>query len=159
MKSKELADRLREVILNGTWVANTNFKDQIEDMDFQSANLSLAGRNSIGLLSQHIHYYIGGVLKAFQTGQLTIRDKYSFDFSPFESQQQWKDFQESFWKDTEALAQIIQAMPDADLGAAFIDPKYGHMQRNIDGLIEHSYYHLGQVALLKKMIAQQNGVE
>lgn len=28
----QLADRFREVILNGTWIANTNFKNELENM-------------------------------------------------------------------------------------------------------------------------------
>lgn len=28
-----LANRFREVILNGTWIANTNFKNELETLD------------------------------------------------------------------------------------------------------------------------------
>ncbi len=30
-----LANRFREVLLNGTWIANTNFKDQLTNMDWK----------------------------------------------------------------------------------------------------------------------------
>lgn len=45
-------------------------------------------------------------------------------------------------------------MDDRILDKPFIDEKYGSYIRNIEGVIEHSYYHLGQIVLLKKMIVQ-----
>ena len=33
----QIANRFREVILNGTWIANTNFKDQLVNSDWQIA--------------------------------------------------------------------------------------------------------------------------
>jgi hypothetical protein len=37
------------------------------------------------------------------------------------------------------------------LDNAFTDPKYGSLRRNLEAIIEHSYYHLGQISLLKKL--------
>ncbi|MCB0491064.1 MAG: hypothetical protein KDC93_01485 [Cyclobacteriaceae bacterium] len=33
-------------------------------------------------------------------------------------------------------------MDDTKLDAAFVDEKYGTYQQNIEGVIEHCYYHL-----------------
>jgi len=57
-----------------------------------------------------------------------------------------------FWSDTEQLANQIESMSDEVLNQSFIDEKYGNFLRNFDALIEHSYYHLGQIVLIKKMI-------
>ena len=43
-------------------------------------------------------------------------------------------------------------MPEERLDENFVDEKYGNYTRNIDGMIEHSYYHLGQISLIKKII-------
>jgi hypothetical protein len=43
-------------------------------------------------------------------------------------------------------------MPEEKLNQVFVDEKYGTYQRNIDAMIEHAYYHLGQIVLIKKMI-------
>lgn len=76
----ELARRFKEVILNGTFIANTNYRDQLEGLDWKLATKQFGDLNSIAILAQHIHYYIKGVKDAFSAGTLTIRDKYSFDF-------------------------------------------------------------------------------
>ena len=148
----QLANRLREVIVNGAWIANTNLKDQLKDIDWKIANKEIQSLNSISNLARHIHYYIAGIKQAFSEGTLEIKDAYSFDFSPIRSQKEWKTFQNKFWEDTEKLALFIEKMPEAELKKSFIDKKYGNYLRNIDGLIEHSYYHLGQIVLIKKML-------
>jgi hypothetical protein len=45
-------------------------------------------------------------------------------------------------------------MEDYIFDKPFIDEKYGTFLRNIEGVIEHSYYHLGQISLIRKMITQ-----
>lgn len=155
IKSEQLANRLREVILNGTWIANTNFKNQIENLDWEIATRKVEPLNTISILAQHIHYYIVGIKNVFDTGKLEIRDKYSFDFPPIESQTQWEAFLNKFWSDTEQLAELIEKMPEEQLNDDFVDQKYGNYLRNIDGMIEHSYYHLGQITLIRKIINEQ----
>ena len=151
-KSKALADRLREVILNGTWIANTNFKHQLTGTDWQTATRSIANLNSMAVLAQHIDYYIAGINNVFKGGTLDISDRYSFDFAPITSQQQWDSILEKFWKDAEEFAALVEKIDDEQLEQAFVDVKYGTFLRNIDGMIEHAYYHLGQVVLIKKML-------
>jgi uncharacterized damage-inducible protein DinB len=153
--TQELANRFREVILNGTWIANTNYKYQLTGLDWQIATTKVGSLNTIALLAQHIHYYINGVRNVLKGGSLDIRDKYSFDFPPIESQEQWEAFLSRFWNDSEEFALLVEQMPEEKLSEAFVDEKYGTYQRNIDGMIEHSYYHLGQITLIKKMLLQQ----
>lgn len=150
-KNEQLANRLREVILNGTWIANTNYKDQLESLDWKIATKKVQSLNTISVLAQHIHYYITGIKNVFVNGQLEIRDQYSFDFPPIVSQKDWKEFQTKFWSDTEKLAVLLENMPEEQLDEKFVNEQYGSYLRNINGMIEHSYYHLGQIVLIKKM--------
>ncbi len=151
----QLANRFREVILNGTWIANTNFKDQLVNLDYKVATAKIQNLNTIAVLAQHIHYYIKGIKNVFLGGDLEIRDQFSFDFPSVESQEQWENFLDDFWKDSEEFAKLIENLPEEKLLADFVDEKYGTYIRNIDGMIEHSYYHLGQIVLMKKIIETQ----
>ena len=150
--TSSIANRFREIILHGTWVANTNYKDQLAGLDYEIATANINSLNSIAVLAQHIHYYINGILNVFKDGTLDIKDKYSFDFPAIESQKQWDDFLSKFWNDSEEFTNLIEQMPDEKLKGIFIDEKYGTYQRNIDAMIEHSYYHLGQIVLIKKIL-------
>ncbi|OYU80571.1 MAG: DUF1572 domain-containing protein [Flavobacterium sp. BFFFF1] len=152
----QLAKRFREVILDGTWVANTNFKDQLYGMSLEMATAKVGNLNTIAVLAQHIHYYIAGLNTVFSHGTLGISDKYSFDFPPMESQQQWDNFLDRLWSDAEKFASAVEQMLPEKLSEPFVYEQYGSYLRNIDCMIEHSYYHLGQVVIIKKLL--QKGI-
>ncbi|WP_149208168.1 DinB family protein [Flavobacterium johnsoniae] len=155
MKSTlEIASRFKEIILNGTWVANTNYKLQLENLDWRIAVKPVQNLNTIAILAQHIHYYINGLNQVFKGGTLDIKDKFSFDFPPIQSQEEWNSFLEKFWNDSQEFASLVEQMPDEKLNEPFVDEKYGTYRRNIDCMIEHSYYHLGQIVLIKKLLTQ-----
>ena len=149
-----IANRFREVILNGTWIANTNFKDQLTGTGWELATTKTNSLNSIAALTFHIHYYIAGLIKVFEGGTLDIKDKYSFDMPPVQSQEDWEKLQDQFWLDAEKFARLTEQMPEQQLQEVFVDEKYGTYLRNIEAMIEHSYYHLGQVVLIKKLLQQ-----
>ncbi|MEY3421740.1 MAG: hypothetical protein RIR48_2036 [Bacteroidota bacterium] len=148
----QTAIRFREVILSGRWIANTNFYDQLKDINFQQATTRIGDLNTIAMLTFHIDYYIAGILQVFDGGTLDIRDKYSYDMPEIKDEQQWEDMKQKLWEDAEKFAQHIEKMTKEQLHGVFVDEKYGNYLRNIDAMIEHSYYHLGQLVLLKKMI-------
>ncbi len=148
----QLANRLREVVLHGTWVANTNYKAELENIDWKVAITKFQSLNTISILAQHVHYYVNGIKNFFENGKLEIRDKESFTFPSITSQTEWESFLTKFWNDTEKLADLIEKIPDNRLSEVFVDEKYGTYLRNLEGIMEHSYYHLGQIVLIKKMI-------
>jgi len=153
-RTKQIADRFREVILNGLWIANTNFYDQVSDVTWKQATRKIGPLNTIAALTFHINYYTAGILNVFEGGSLDIRDKYSFDLPPLEIQKDWETLKEAFWSNAEKLAHMVELMPDEKLDEVFVDEKYGTYLRNIEAMIEHSYYHLGQVSLIKKMLLE-----
>ncbi|KGO89294.1 hypothetical protein [Flavobacterium suncheonense] len=151
-----LANRFREVILNGIWIANTNFRRELNTLNWEIATTKLQNLNTIATLAQHIHYYIKGVKNVLLGGHLEISDKYSFDFPEMNSQKEWETFLTAFWNDAEEFATLIEKMPEKKLSENFVDEKYGSYSRNIDAMIEHSYYHLGQIVILKKILGNQS---
>jgi hypothetical protein len=54
----------------------------------------------------------------------------------------------------ESFAQKVEAMDDALLEQPFLDGKYGTYLQNIEAVIEHSYYHLGQLSLIRKIFSE-----
>jgi len=50
------------------------------------------------------------------------------------------------------LAHLIEQVPDEQYTAFFDQEKYGSYYRNLQGIVEHHHYHLGQIVLLKKWI-------
>ena len=147
----QLAQRFREVILNGKWIANTNYKALIDDLTWQEATRKTGSLNTIAALVFHINYYIGGVLNVFEGGKLEIRDKYSFDMPEIASEADWSKLKTSLFENSEKFAHHVEQMTEEKLSSPFVDVKYGDYRRNIEGMIEHAYYHMGQVSLLRKI--------
>lgn len=150
-EGKDIANRFREVMLNGRWIANTNYMDQVTSVSWEQARQKVGDLNTIGLLTAHVNYYIDGILNVFNGGGLEIRDKYSFDFEPITSQSQWEERIENLRNNSERFANHVEQMSTDALNAGFVDEKYGTYRRNIEAMIEHAYYHLGQISLIKKM--------
>lgn len=153
--SKQLADRTREVYLSGKWIAFTNFQELLKDLNWEQATHKIGTLNTIADLTFHVTYYLGGVSNVFAGGKLEIRDKYSFDYQPIQTEEDWQKLRSDFLQTAETFANYIEAMPDEQLNECFVDEKYDNYHRNIEAMIEHGYYHLGQVALIKKMIGKK----
>ncbi|ARS39491.1 DUF1572 domain-containing protein [Sphingobacteriaceae bacterium GW460-11-11-14-LB5] len=151
-RSEFIANRLREVLLNGYWIANTNYKDQLLSITWQQATHQIADLNTIAALTYHINYYLLGILNVFKGGLLEIKDQYSFDLPPIQSEADWKKLVEAFLANSAAFADEVAQIPDEKLDEIFVNEKYGTYLRNIEGVIEHSYYHFGQIVLIKKLI-------
>lgn len=147
-----LSERLKEVLTEGQWIVGTNFKAQIIDLNWNKAIQKVDNFNTIADITFHIHYYIEGVKKVLEGGSLDIRDKFSFDTPPIQSKQDWTDLANRFCHDAEQFISLVENMTDEKLLSNFVNEKYGTYYRNIDVMIEHSYYHLGQIILIKKRL-------
>ena len=153
-RSTTIASRLKEVLLNGHWIANTNIKEQIQSVHWQQATQKIGQLNTIATLTYHLNYYLAGLLNAFESGILDISDKYSFDLPPINTAAEWDKVVAEFVSNAEKFAAAVEGMNDEILDRPFVKEQYGTLLRNIEGVIEHSYYHLGQISLIRKMIAE-----
>lgn len=151
--NRELAKRFSDVILNNSWVANNSYKNQLTDLPLEVVLFKYQSLHSIAALTQHVHYYIAGILNVFNGGNLDIKDIYSFDFPPIHTIEQWHTFLAVFWKDAASFTQKLEEMDENTLNSIFVKKEYGTYHFNINTLIEHSYYHLGQIVLIKKLIS------
>lgn len=151
-RSFAIAKRIREVFLDGQWIANTNYKQALQNIIWQQATHKLENLNTIAALTYHINYYLAGLLFAFENGRLAISDKYSFDIPSTFTQTDWMDLITDITSNAEKFATVVQQINDAQLELPFIADQYGSCLRNIEGVIEHSYYHLGQIVLIEKMM-------
>lgn len=123
-------------------------------MTWKQATQKIGSLNTIASLIFHVNYYLAGLLNVFKGGGLDIRDKYSFDMPPIESETDWEKLKNEFLVNSEMFVMEVANLTDYKLDQPFVDEKYGTYLRNIDGVIEHSFYHLGQISLMKKMIIE-----
>lgn len=150
-----LANRLKEILLSGKWVVGTNFKEQIEDLTWIEATTQVENFNSISSITFHINYYLSGVMDVFKGGDLTIRDKFSFDAPAIKNEIDWNRRKDKLVKDSEEFIQLIEEMKPETLMSVFVKEEYGSYFRSVDVIIEHTYYHLGQIVLIKKKLREK----
>ena len=151
--AKQIAKQFQEVQLNGTWIS-TNLKAELSDITWEQATTKIGTLNTIADLAFHINYYVAGIIQVLEGGTLDIRDKYSFDRPPINSQADWEKLQTKIYSDAEKFANLVAQLSDEQLNEGFVEEQYGNYFRNILGMNEHSYYHLGQIVLLKKLIRE-----
>lgn len=151
----QLARQFREVYLDGQWVVGTNLKAELSQVSWREATIKTGSLNTIAALAFHLGYYVAGVTAFLKGGELTIRDQYSFDLPPIRSEEDWQQLLQKLWTDGEEFARVVEAFPQARLDEVFVKAEYGTYLRNIHVIIEHSYYHLGQIVMLRKMLKEK----
>jgi len=144
-----LAGHLRQGHSGGNWCC-VSVAEVLEGMDRQDAVECRGPGHSSATLLYHITYYVRAVSGVLAGSPLTSKDALSFDAPTISSEEDWNAFKASAFADAEILAAQIAALPDAKLDDVFTNPKYGTYYRNLQGVIGHIHYQLGQMALLKK---------
>lgn len=153
--SKNIAKHLREVYFGGNWTTS-NVRDQLKDVTWQQATTQVYSLNMIATLLNHIGYYLPVVTKVLEGGPLEGKDELSFAHPPINSEEDWRKMVDTTLSNAEKLAGLMEQLPEGKLWEDFTDPKYGIYYRHVHGIIEHTHYHLGQIAVIKKIL-QQHG--
>ena len=148
-----IAKQFKEVWFGGNWTS-VNFKETLANVTWQQATLKMDTFNTIATLVFHINYYVSAVLRVLQGAPLNAHDKFSFDLSPIQSQEDWEKLLDKVFFDAENFVTLVEQLPENKLWENFAEEKYGNYYRNIHGIIEHTHYHLGQIIFLKKMLLQ-----
>jgi hypothetical protein len=151
--SAHLAKHCRDVHFGGNWTA-VNLKDSLGGLSWQQATKRIGSFNSIAALTFHMNYFVSAVLKVLQGGPLEAHDKFSFNLPQISSQQDWEQLLSKTWADAENFALLVEQLPGQKLWEVFTDEKYGSYYSNIQGIIEHCHYHLGQIVILKKLVLE-----
>lgn len=152
--TSQIAKHFRELHFGGNWTWS-NLKDNLADVTWQQATTKVYSFNTIAVLAYHTNYYVTVALKVLEGKPLEGKDEESFDAPPILCQEDWEALLNKIWEDAEKFASLIEALPDNKLWETFVHEKYGNYYRNFHGIIEHTHYHLGQIALIKKILLQK----
>jgi uncharacterized damage-inducible protein DinB len=153
--TQQLAKHCRDVHFGGNWTF-VNLKDTLADITWQEATTQYQDSNTIATLLFHINYYINPVARVLQGEPLNASDKFSFDCPTITSQEEWEHLIQKAFDEAEQFAKEIEKLEESKLFEVFSEEKYGNYFRNLLGIIEHTHYHLGQIALIKKMIRHKD---
>ncbi|HRD58538.1 MAG TPA: DUF1572 domain-containing protein [Ferruginibacter sp.] len=153
-RSQCIANRIREVFLNGLLVANTNLREHLQRVTWSEATQKIGNLNTIAELAFHIDYYVVALVYAFENGKFESNNKKNFGHPFFNTEAEWNKLVGEILNNAEKFAGIVEQMDDNIFDQPFIHEKNGTYLRNIEAVIEHSYYHLGQISLIRKIMLQ-----
>lgn len=151
---KLIAKNIRDFYNGGNWTG-VNLKETLKDVTWEQAITKVDSLNTIAMLVFHINYYVNAVLGVLQNGPLKASDKYSFDMQPVTSDDDWQKLVADVFSQAEVLASHIEKLDENKLGEVFAEEQYGTYFRNLMGVVEHAHYHLGQIVIIKKLIAEE----
>lgn len=150
-----IAKHIRDVHFGGNWTCS-NLEEILSDVTLDEALQQIYGLNSIATLTFHIHYYTVAITNVLEGLPLEAKDEYSFAHPSFEKDSDWKEFIANVLDRADAFSHFVAKLKDEQLITDFTDEKYGNYFRNLIGFVEHTHYHLGQIALIKKIIRAQS---
>jgi hypothetical protein len=151
--SSQIAKHIRDVHFGGNWTTS-NIKDNLSDVTWQQATTKIDSFNTIATLVFHMNYFVNAVLEVLQERPLNAHDKFSFDHPPVNSTEDWQNLIDKTLDDAEKFAVLVGQLPEYKFWEDFSDKKYGNYYRNIQGIVEHCHYHLGQIVILKKLMTE-----
>lgn len=153
-RTQQIAQQLRVFHVGDNWTG-VNLQDTLAGITWEQATTRVKEFHTIAELVYHLNYFVEVTLKVIQGGTLDAKEALSFDHPRIAGPQDWEHLLEKTWTDAEDLAQAIEQLPENQLKDPFVDVKWGNYYRCLQGPIEHGYYHLGQIAMLKKLLADK----
>jgi len=145
-----IAKHLKELYFGKNWTGAA-FPDVMEGIDWRMATKQREGLNSIATLVCHMHFYVIAIIDGLNNATSLPPDNESFKTPPIDSEEDWIELKQQSLDAVTKLLELLHQLPDSKLPEVFVKEEYGSYYRNIQGMIEHTHYHLGQIMMLKKL--------
>lgn len=145
-----ISKHLRELYFGKNWTA-ASFPTVMKGINWQLAIKERQGFNSIATLVHHMNYYVITAINVINGGTVVPPDKDSFINPEIQNEEDWEKLKTTTLDTVNHLLKLLSGLDDDILHKTFVAERYGSYYRNIQGMIEHSHYHLGQIMILKKL--------
>jgi uncharacterized damage-inducible protein DinB len=155
MKIAELiATHLQEAFAGNNW-SDVNVKDTLDGITFPEAvTVTRASSNTIAALLYHMTFYNRAIKQRLQGIEPETSAANGFDLQPLTSEYDWEQLKKNAFDTVNELANAIRNFPDEKLPEENPVGK-GSFYKKLHGVIEHNYYHLGQIVILKNLIKKR----
>jgi uncharacterized damage-inducible protein DinB len=146
-----ISKHFRELHFGENWTSVSVFA-VLSTVNWKEATRKVHDFNTIAALTYHIGYFTTALLGVLECKGLSAHDKYSFDHPPINSEEDWQNMLEELRSEVERTAALLDKLDNSTLTEFFVEEKYGSYYYNLHGIIEHSYYHLGQIVMIRKTL-------
>jgi hypothetical protein len=143
-KSAFIANRVHALFFGPNWT-ETSLSELIQNHTFAEFLNTKVGTNSAAAVLFHIHYYQKAQLSVLQGGSLNAKDSESFHHPKWVNESDWLQFGSNVLETGRELELAVSKLPESIWSEAFVKAEYGSYETNLIGMLEHSYYHFGQL--------------
>lgn len=142
-------------VYDGNWT-DINLDDVLADVSWEEATEKVPGfDNTIASLIHHITFYNEIMVERLYGEWPPVGDDNGFNMDPITSEEDWEMLKQRNFESFAVLAGVIRKLKPERLGHPIVQ---GHDQayKSLHGVVEHAFYHMGQIVYLKKWI-RKNG--
>lgn len=146
--TEAIAQHFYEVNHGDNWT-DACVKNIISGISYEQAVKKVGDANTIGLLLYHMDFYnmvvydrLVGNTRKFQHEESLSAD--------IKNEADWQKLQQTYFANVDKIHKAILAFDESLL---FEQKTSNTPYKNLHGIVEHIHYHLGQISLLKKIIA------
>ena len=156
-ESLRIADQLRRAFIRDAWHGSP-LLDLLDDVSPDQARVRpLPAAHNTWELVLHIDFWVHAALEAAQGVAMPKLDgagraKDDWPALTDTGALAWFDAQDRLFKNAESLVQAIEKFEDAKLENVVPGREY-NFYRLFHGIVQHSLYHGGQIAILKKALS------
>lgn len=146
-----IAENIIACFEGNNWT-DVNVDDTLKDVYWQEAQqITIASPNTIASLVNHLYYWNYILMQRIKGENPLIPGSNGFDVKELKNEDDWNKLIEETHQSFIQLADAIKNFPEEKLEETYAVGK-SYYYKNFQGIIEHAYYHLGQIVILKKLI-------
>lgn len=149
-KAAALSQHIHEFYEGNNWTWSS-LREHVNSVSWKDAVTQVDDCNTIAVLVYHITYYIKAVTDRIAKRPSHANQSMSLTHPPIESEEDWQQLVNDAFRAGDEFATLVKGLAEADFDL-LVSEEHGSYYRNIQGVLEHNYYHLGQIVLLKKLI-------
>lgn len=152
MKITELiATHVLEAHEGRNWT-EVDVRSTLEDVTLKEATMNTrASANSIASLLQHLTYWNRVIIKRINGIVVPESEDNGYSGPVMHTEQDWIWLRADNISSAYELANAIRTFDEARLELPIL-PEHSSAYKNLHGSVEHVYYHLGQMVILKQLI-------
>lgn len=150
--SQQISDHLRDSFYGVNWT-EVDLKHTLQDVTVEEALKKVYNLNTIASIVWHINYFIERANFVLEGKEMPAgSQEESLTHPEIKSEEDWEKLQKRLFENADKFSNRVKDLNSDQLFEIFIRPANGNYLRNILGNLEHTYYHLGQIVLLKKIL-------
>lgn len=153
-ETERIADQLNRAFVGEAWHGPAVMEILAGITPQQAAAHPIAGAHSIWELVLHITAWTNAVLQRLQGDPARLTDAEDFPAVTVSNEQAWEQARETIKQAHNELRSAILLIEDSRLDRPIIEGM-SSVYVNLHGVIQHSLYHAGQIALLKKAFSER----